>query len=94
MTNARRFTRLTLENTAVGVVDIESGIEFDGAAHDLSSEGLKFRAPLEPSIGADMQVVLQATDARLSPLRANFRVLRVTRAMTGGWDIAGTISPC
>lgn len=91
MTNARRFTRLTLENTAVGIVDIESGVEFSADGRDLSSEGLAFRSPLEPSVGADMQVVLRGTDTRLPPLRANFRVLRVRQADAGGWDVAGTL---
>lgn len=93
MTNARRFTRLTLENTQVGVVDIESGVEFSGDGRNLSSEGLAFRAPMEPSVGADMQVVLRGNDARLSPLRATFKVLRVSKAQLGGWDVAGTINP-
>ena len=90
--NLRRFTRLTLEETSVGIIDIESGVEFSGDARDLSSEGLAFRAPLEPSIGADMHVVLSGNDSRLPPLRASFRVLRVTPASAGGWDVAGTLS--
>ena len=90
--NLRRFTRLTLEDTSVGIIDIESGVEFAGDGRDLSSEGLSFRAPLEPSLGADMQVVLSGKDTRLPPLRASFRVLRVTPASTGGWDVAGTLS--
>jgi hypothetical protein len=64
--NQRRFTRLSLEDTTVGVVDIESGIEFSGNGKDLSSEGLAFRAPMEPSVGADMQVVLRGNDTRLA----------------------------
>ncbi|MBE2251295.1 MAG: PilZ domain-containing protein [Myxococcus sp.] len=90
--NLRRFTRLTLEDTSVGVIDIESGVEFAGDGKDLSTDGLKFCAPMEPSIGADMQVVLSGRDARLPPLRASFHVLRVTPAMTGGWDVAGTLT--
>lgn len=93
-TNLRRYTRLTLEDTAVGVIDVESGVEFFGDGTDLSSEGLAFRAPMEPCVGADMQVVLRGRDARLSPLRANFKVLRVTPAGAGGWDVAGTLSAC
>lgn len=88
--NQRKFTRLTLENTDVGVIDIESGIEFTGVGQNLSGEGLMFRSPLEPSIGADMHVVLSGKDARLEPLRATLRVLRVTKAPSG-WDIAGTL---
>lgn len=91
--NNRRFTRLTLEDTSVGVIDIESGVEFAGDGRDLSSEGLAFRAPMEPCVGADMQVVLRGKDARLEPLRASFRVVRVTPASSGQWDVAGTIHP-
>ena len=90
-TNHRRFTRLTLEDTAVGVVDIESGVEFAGHGRDLSSEGLAFRSPLEPCVGADMQVVLRGTDTRLEPLRASFHVLRVTPVAQGSWHVAGTL---
>jgi hypothetical protein len=90
--NPRHLTRLTLEDTCVQVIDVESGVEFFGAGLDLSSEGLAFRAPLEPCIGAEMQVVLNAKDERLAPLRAHFRVLRVTPASTGGWDVAGTLN--
>ncbi|MBM4780286.1 MAG: hypothetical protein GQE15_21505 [Archangiaceae bacterium] len=89
--NQRRFTRLSLEDTTVGVVDIESGIEFSGNGKDLSSEGLAFRAPMEPSVGADMQVVLRGTDTRLEPLRASFHVLRVTPVAQGSWHVAGTL---
>jgi hypothetical protein len=92
-TNHRRFTRLTLEDTSVGVVDIESGVEFAGSGRDLSSEGLAFRSPMEPSIGADMQVVLRGKDPRLEPLRASFRVMRVTPVASGQWDVAGTLRP-
>jgi hypothetical protein len=88
--NHRRFTRLTLEDTSVGVVDVESGVEFTAEGRDLSGEGLRFRAPMEPSLGADMQVILSGTAPRLSPLRATFRVLRVTKA-SPGWDVAGTL---
>ncbi|MBL8918038.1 MAG: PilZ domain-containing protein [Myxococcaceae bacterium] len=90
--NHRRFTRLTLEDTSVGVVDIESGVEFAGDGRNLSSEGLAFRSPLEPCVGADMQVVLRGKDARLAPLRASFKVVRVT-PVGGQWDVAGTIHP-
>ncbi|MCU0698981.1 MAG: PilZ domain-containing protein [Myxococcaceae bacterium] len=88
--NQRRFTRLTLEHTSVGVVDVESGVEFTAEGKDLSGEGLRFHAPMEPSLGADMQVLLRGSDPRLSPLRATFRVLRVTKAPSG-WDVAGTL---
>jgi hypothetical protein len=88
----RRFTRLTLDDTTVGVIDVESGVEFTAAGRDLGGEGLRFSAPMEPCLGADMQVILSGKDPRLPPLRATFRVLRVTRAASG-WDVAGTLHP-
>ncbi len=87
----RRLTRLTLSDTSVGVIDIESGVEFAGEGRNLSTEGLSFLADMEPSIGADMQVVLRAKDPRLAPLRATLKVLRVTRAGEGKWDVSGTL---
>jgi hypothetical protein len=88
--NQRRFTRLTLEDTSVGVIDVESGVEFTAEGTDLSGEGLRFRSPMEPSLGADMQVILTGSDPRLAPLRATFRVLRVAKA-SPGWDVAGSL---
>lgn len=89
--NQRRLTRLTLADTSVGVIDVESGVEFEGHGQNLSTEGLSFLADMEPSVGADMQVVLRAKDARLAPLRATLKVLRVTPAPGGKWDVAGVL---
>lgn len=90
--NHRRLTRLSLSDTSVGVIDIESGVEFAGEGQNLSTEGLLFRADMEPSLGADMQVILRGKDPRLAPLRATLKVLRVTKAGNGKWDVAGTLS--
>ncbi len=91
--NQRQSTRLTLEGTTVGVVDVESGIEFCADARTLSGEGLSFRSALEPSVGADMQVVLRGTHPEVKPLRALFKVLRVLPAVGGGFEVAGRLHP-
>ena len=73
MTEQRQAKRRTLEETPVAVIDIESGVEFQGAAKDMSASGLSFDSAMEPAIGADMLVRLTGAEA----LHATIEVTRV-----------------
>lgn len=83
----RSATRQQVSGTHVSVVDVESGVEFDAAAQDLSNAGLRFFSELEPPVGADMHVTVRGDRS----LRAMMRVLRVTKAPRG-FEVAGVLS--
>lgn len=70
-------------DATVEVVDVESGVEFSGAARDLSASGLAFSAAMEPPVGADMLVSLQGKKSMM-------RVTRVERS-ANGYDVAGRL---
>jgi hypothetical protein len=84
MTEQREEERHDLECT-LSVVDVESGVEFEAEARNLSGHGLLFHAAMEPPVGADMQV-------SLSGARKNLRVLRVEAQAHGGFDVATRIT--
>ena len=84
--NQRHATRLSLD-TSVEVVDIESGIGFRASGLDVSDGGLSFHAPMEPAMGAQMQVTLSNGDGRQS----DFKVLRV-QPTDKGFTVAGVSS--
>jgi hypothetical protein len=69
------------------VVDIESGVEFPAAAIDGTGTGLAFDAPMEPALGAEMEVTFR--DSGASSL---FKVLRIEVGSTG-FRVAGTLRP-
>lgn len=73
-------------HTRVEVVDVESGVDFHAESIDLSSNGLAFHAPMEPALGAEMQVVLPA----LGTGPVGFTVLRIDAA-GGGFNVAGVL---
>ena len=85
MTEQRMDDREPLEATPLNVVDVESGVEFDGAAMNRSGHGLAFHASMEPPVGADLQVTLSGE-------RSKVRVLRVEPTRDGGFDVAGRIT--
>ncbi len=74
-------------SAAVAVVDVESGVDFRGQLTDESSDGIKFRAGLEPAVGADMHVTVFEGAAPRSA--AEVQVLRVERAPSGEFEVAG-----
>lgn len=84
MTEQRSDEREHLEATPLSVVDVESGVEFDGEAMNRSGHGLLFHAAMEPPVGADLQVTM-------SGQRSSVRVLRVEPKHEGGFDVAGVI---
>lgn len=84
-TEQRSASRQQISGTPVAIVDVESGVEFEATAHDVSPEGLRFLSALEPPVGADMQVTLSGG------LRGSLRVLRVTKAEQG-YQVAGRLS--
>jgi hypothetical protein len=89
MTNEQRKSpRQPTAHTQVSVVDVESGVEFDAAAYDVSSAGLKFLSQLEPPVGADMHVRLSGDTS----LKAMLRVLRVTKVSPATFEVAGSLS--
>lgn len=70
----------------VDAVDFESGVEFSGAAQNMSAHGLKFHAGMEPPVGAELAV-------RVGDERANLHVTRVEACAAGGYDVAGRLTP-
>lgn len=82
----RSAPRLT-QPAAVAVVDVESGVDFRGELTDQSEGGVKFRAALEPAVGADMHVTVFEGAAPQST--AEVRVLRVERVPSGEFEVAG-----
>jgi hypothetical protein len=86
-TEQRSASRQQIPGTHVAIVDVESGVEFDATAHDVSPEGLRFLSALEPPVGADMQVTLSGGAA----LRASLHVVRVTK-VEQGYQVAGRLS--
>ena len=87
MTEQRQDDRQHLEDTSIAVVDLESGVEFEGDGKNLSSRGLLFHAGLEPAVGADMQVTLSGQKS----MKARIQVVRVS-PHAGGFDVAGRIT--
>lgn len=87
MTEQRQDDRQDLDATSLCVVDVESGVEFEGAGKNLSGRGLLFHASMEPAVGADLQVTM----AGEKPLRASVRVVRV-EVKEQGFDVAGRIT--
>ena len=73
--------------TSLSVLDLESGVEFEGEGRNLSGRGLLFHASMEPVVGADMHVTLSGEKS----LRASIRVVRVAPSQ-GGFDVAGRIT--
>ena len=88
MTEQRQDDRQELEATSLSVVDLESGVEFEGEGRNLSGRGLLFHANMEPIVGADMQVTMSGG----SSMRASIRVVRVEPESTGGFAVAGRIT--
>lgn len=84
-TEQRRAPRTRLDAT-IEVVDIESGIEFRAETIDTCSAGLSFRAPMEPAMGAELEVTLEGQP------RAAFKVLRISPS-DEGFDVAGELKP-
>jgi len=83
MTEQRMSDRQPLEATQLSVVDVESGVEFDGEAVNHSDRGLFFHATMEPPVGAELQVTMSGQKSRV-------RVLRV-EPRRDGFDVAGLI---
>lgn len=83
MTEQREEERHDFEAT-LSVVDVESGVEFEAEAKNLSGRGLLFHAAMEPPVGADLQVSLAGA-------RKTIRVLRVEAHARGGFDVATRI---
>jgi hypothetical protein len=81
----RRDTRQPLQ-TSLQIVDIESGIEFRAESLDTCSGGLAFHAPMEPALGAELEVTFGEPGAPSSA----FKVLRIN-ANDSGFDVAGTL---
>lgn len=81
----RSDSRTQVNGTHVSIVDRESGVAFEGAAHDVSIDGLMFLSALEPPLGADMDVAVDGGPT------ATLHVLRVTKAGEG-WEVAGRLS--
>lgn len=86
MTEQRQDDREHLEATSISVVDLESGVEFEGDGKNLSGQGLLFHAAMEPAVGADMLVTLSGTKS----MKARVRVVRV-EPRSGGYDVATRI---
>lgn len=84
--NQRHSSRSSLDSP-VEVVDIESGIGFRARGLDMSDGGLSFHAPMEPALGAQMQVTLGEGNAA----RSEFKVLRIERDAQG-FTVAGSAS--
>jgi hypothetical protein len=87
MTEQRQADRHSLEDTAVSVMDLESGVEFSGEGHDLSGTGLSFHASMEPPVGAELKVTLQGREN----LSARLEVTRVKKD-AAGFAVAGKLS--
>jgi hypothetical protein len=85
MTEQRQDDRQHLEDTAVSVLDLESGVEFEGQGRNLSGHGLLFHASMEPVVGADLHVTLAGG-------KKSVRVLRVEPKPEGGFDVATRIN--
>ena len=66
------------------VVDIESGVEFRAEAIDTCRGGLAFHAPMEPALGAEMEVTMPGG----AP--SAFKVLRID-ATGRGFNVAGQL---
>lgn len=90
VTEQRQQPRQTLEGAPVAVVDVESGVEFEGTGSNLSGRGLVFHSALEPVVGADMLVTLESPE--VARFRASFQVLRVSRRASGDYEVAGRIT--
>ena len=80
--NQRHSSRSSLDSS-VEVLDIESGIDFRASGLDVSEGGLSFHAPMEPAMGAQMQVKVGET-------AAEFKVLRI-EPRENGFTVAGTL---
>ncbi len=85
MTEQRMDDRESLQATPLDVVDMESGVEFDGSAMNRSGRGLLFHASMEPPVGADLQVTMSGQKSKV-------RVLRVEAKREGGYDVAARVT--
>ncbi len=74
--------------TNVSVVDLESGVEFDGDVKNVSLAGLMFHAHMEPVVGADMALRFEYPNSPM--LHARMNVTRVEE-QAHGFAIAGTL---
>ena len=87
MTEQRQDDRQDLDATSLCVVDVESGVEFEGEGRNLSGRGLLFHAAMEPAVGADLQVTMSGEKS----MCASVRVVRV-EVKGQGFDVAGRIT--
>lgn len=86
MTDQRQDPRQSLTDAEVRVIDDESGVAFTALGSNLSTSGLAFTAPMEPPVGASMDVTVAGADA----LRAKLEVTRV-RSTDTGFEVAGRL---
>ena len=84
MIEQRAEERVELSDATVEVIDVESGVEFQALARDVSGGGLAFRSKMEPPVGADMKVSVRG-------VRADLRVTRVEK-QGDGFAVAGRLS--
>lgn len=87
MSDQRQHPRSAI-HTAVEVIDIESGVDFHAVSIDVSPRGLSFHAPMEPALGAEMEVTLP----NVGTSAVQFKVLRV-EAVASGFNVAGSLEP-
>ncbi len=80
----QRATPRRSSSDQVAVVDVESGVAFEGRTCDVSNEGLRFHASMEPPVGAVMNVTLGGAHATM-------QVTRV-QAQAGGYEVAGPLT--
>ncbi|MBK7859227.1 MAG: PilZ domain-containing protein [Archangiaceae bacterium] len=87
MSEQRQHPRTPFQTT-VEVIDIESGVDFLAESIELSPRGLSFLAPMEPALGAEMEVTLR----RVGTAPARFTALRIDQTPRG-YVVAGSLDP-
>ena len=83
----RQSQRSSPTRAAVSITDVESGVEFNGDVMNVSLGGVMLHAPMQPVIGADLELKFEHPESPMLRLQ----VVRVERQREG-FDIAGHLS--
>ena len=86
----RDFIRMFV-NAKVNITDPVSGATFQGVGQNLSGSGTMFTTTEPFEVGQKLTVDISSEQSQLSPLSAEFNVIRVTEDADGQYTVAGRL---
>ncbi|TQV82898.1 PilZ domain-containing protein [Aliikangiella coralliicola] len=87
----RNFIRMFVDAT-VSITDPETGQTFEGDSKNLSGDGVMFTTNQDFKENQKLNVDIRSEQSKLSPLSAEFEVVRTKSIGNGRYEVAGRIS--